>query len=195
MGKIFCLMGKSSSGKDTLFKLLKEDKELNLQPVIPYTTRPRRNNEENGVDYYFIDKEALGTYEKLGKIIEKRLYNTINGIWYYCTIDDGQIDLSRGNYLLIVTLEAYKSLKMYFGDENVIPIYITVDDAVRLERAVIREKQQIHPNYDELCRRFLADNADFSIDKLNENNIEKWYNNINLDVCVKHIKEDLMKLI
>ena len=59
MGKIFCLMGKSSSGKDTVFKLLKEDKELKLKPVIPYTTRPKRNNEINGVEYYFINEEIL----------------------------------------------------------------------------------------------------------------------------------------
>src|SRR5690554_4397368 len=111
MGKIYCLMGKSSSGKDTILKILKEDNKLNLKPVIPYTTRPKRSNEENGRDYYFIDEETLKKFELAGKIIEKRKYNTARGIWYYCTIDDGQIDLSTGNYLLITTLEAYLNLK------------------------------------------------------------------------------------
>lgn len=195
MGNIFCLMGKSSSGKDTIFKLLKEEKELRLQPVIPYTTRPIRTNEKNGIDYNFIDEAALDHYDKIGKIIEKRLYNTVNGIWYYCTIDDGQIDLSKGNYILIVTLEAYKSLQIYFGYQNVFPIYIAVEDVIRLERALAREKKQINPNYDELCRRFLADNVDFSIDKLSEYDVKKQYHNIKLDECIEHIKEDLTKMI
>lgn len=195
MGKIFCLMGKSSSGKDTIFKRLIEDKELNLRPVIPYTTRPKRINEKNGVDYYFINKEELMHYDKENKIIEMRKYNTVYGIWHYCTIDDGQINLSNGNYLLITTLQAYESLKMYFGDEWVFPIYIVIEDALRLERALVREKQQRNPNYDELCRRFLADNADFSGDNLIAYNINKQYNNINLDECISQIKEDIKKLI
>jgi guanylate kinase len=195
MGKIFCLMGKSNSGKDTIFKLLKEDKELNLKPVIPYTTRPKRNNERNGVEYYFINEDILLQYEDGNKLIEKREYNTVNGKWYYCTIDDGQIDLERENYSLITTLEAYKKLKKYFKEENVIPIYIAIDDGLRLERALNRERQQKKPDYNELCRRFLADNIDFSDEKLNSNNIHKQYINFNLEECIMNIKEDLLKLI
>lgn len=195
MGKIFCLMGKSSSGKDTIFKLLKEDKELMLKPVIPYTTRPKRNNEENGVEYFFINEKTFRSYCESGKIIEKRQYKTINGIWHYCTVDDGQIDLLNANYLLIATLEAYKSLQRYFGTDNVVPVYITADDDIRLERALNRERKQENPNYDELCRRFLSDNADFSADKLNMNNITKHYNNNNLEECISIIKKDISKLI
>lgn len=194
MGKIFCLMGKSCSGKDTIFKFLKKDTELNLRPVIQYSTRPIRNNETNGVEYFFIDEEKLKHFEESGKIIELRKYNTTKGIWYYCTIDDGQIDLTKGNYVLISTLEAYRNIKKYFKSKNVVPIYITVDDGTRLERAFTREKEQQNPNYNELCRRFLADNEDFSISKLTENNITKYYCNSNLDECVKQIKEDLVKL-
>ncbi len=195
MGKIFCLMGKSSSGKDTIFKLLIEDRQLGLHPIIPYTTRPKRNNEENGEEYFFIDEEKLKYYDNLNKIIELRQYHTANGIWYYCTIDDGQIDLSKNNYLLIATLEAFKSLKSYFGNEDVYPIYIAVDDALRLERALAREKQQANPNYDELCRRFLADSIDFSVDKLQENCVYKQYNNTIIFECINAIKSDITNLI
>lgn len=195
MGKIFCLIGKSSSGKDTVFKLLRADKELDLKAVIPYTTRPKRNNETDGIEYHFIDEKTLVDYARSGKIIEKREYDTVNGRWYYCTIDDGQVDLTKSNYLLIVTLEAYKNLKQYFGVENIVSIYITVDDATRLERSLAREKQQQHPNYEELCRRFLADSEDFSVDKLVCNNITKSYENQNLQECFSVIKQDLLKLI
>lgn len=55
MGKIICLMGKSSSGKDTIYKNLMEDKSLGLRKLIPYTTRPMREGEQEGVEYHFTD--------------------------------------------------------------------------------------------------------------------------------------------
>ena len=45
MGKIYCMMGKSSTGKDTLYKMLLEDGALSLKKIIPYTTRPMRRGE------------------------------------------------------------------------------------------------------------------------------------------------------
>ena len=72
MSKVFCLMGKSSTGKDTIFKMLMQDVQLNLKPVISYTTRPKRTNETNGIEYYFIDETTLDKFSECGKIIEKR---------------------------------------------------------------------------------------------------------------------------
>jgi guanylate kinase len=195
MGKIFCLMGKSSSGKDSTFNRLKEDKDLNLKPVISYTTRPKRNNETNGVEYYFINEEILDEYIMTGKVIEKREYDTINGKWVYCTIDNDQFNLEKENYIAIVTLEAYKSFQSYFGSDKVFPVYIVVDDGVRLGRALGREGKQEYPNYDEMCRRFLADGIDFSSDELNNTGIKKHYNNNNLEECIENIKQDIIKFI
>ncbi|MBC8016802.1 MAG: guanylate kinase [Sporomusaceae bacterium] len=189
MGKIYCLIGKSSSGKDTIFKALAEDKDLNLKPVVSYTTRPIRQNEHHGTEYYFITEEQLREYKEAGSIIEQRDYETINGIWSYCTVDDGQIDITRStSYLLILTLEAYKSLRRYFGSQYVVPLYIAVDDGIRLERALKREQAQQNPNYDELCRRFLADSSDFEITKLQDYGITKHYCNENLSACIHTIK-------
>lgn len=196
MGKIFCLMGKSSSGKDTIFKQLIEDKELNLAPVISYTTRPIRHNESHGVEYYFITEQMLQKYSETGKLIEKREYHTINGKWSYCTVDDGQIDLQKPiSYLLIVTLEAYRSLRNYFGTDAIVPFYIDVDDGIRLERALRRERKQAKPNYDELCRRFLADSIDFEVTKLESCGIKKHYSNTKLYECMKNIKADISRTI
>ena len=191
MGKIFCLMGKSSSGKDTIFKEINEDKDLDLKPIISYTTRPKRINETNGVEYFFINKDDLNKFEKENKVIEKRVYHTVHGDWFYGTINDGQIDLSKNNYLLITTLEAYESLRDYFGDDKVCPFYIDIEDGIRLERALEREKRQDKPNYDELCRRFLADNQDFSDENLSNLGINKFYINENLESCINNIKKDI----
>lgn len=194
MGKIFCLMGKSSSGKDTIFKQLIEDKDLNLKPVISYTTRPIRYNESHGIQYYFINEEGLAKYNETGSIIEQREYKTINGTWSYCTVDDGQIDLSLPvGYLLIVTLEAYKNLQQYFGNEHIVPLYINVDDGIRLGRALKREQRQERPNYDELCRRFLADSTDFHVTKLQACSIEKQYPNEKFNECIQRIKAEILQ--
>lgn len=192
MGKIFCLMGKSGSGKDTVFKHLMEDRTLNLKPFVGYTTRPKRINETEGIEYHFINEALLEEYKSLGKIIEQRVYDTVYGKWHYCTVDDGQIKLEEDNYLLIVTLEAFKSLKTYFGQDAVIPLYITLDDGIRLERALKRERQQDNPNYDELCRRFLADQIDFSQEVLDACGIKKYYINEVLDTCVREIRNYIL---
>ena len=195
MGKIFCLMGKSSSGKDTIFKEINNDKDLDLKPIISYTTRPKRINETNGVEYFFINKDELKEFERQNKVIEKRVYHTVHGEWFYGTINDGQIDLDKNNYMLITTLESYKSLRDYFGEDKVFPFYIDIEDGIRLERALERERKQEKPNYDELCRRFLADNKDFSSENLSNLGINKFYINENLKDCINDIKKDILNLI
>lgn len=195
MGKIFCLMGKSNSGKDTIFKELIKDKDLDLKPIVSYTTRPIRSNESNGQEYYFIDELTLNEYRNQDKVIEERCYNTVQGKWHYCTIDDGRVNINKNNYLLIVTLEAYKNIEVYFGKENVIPLYIELDDGIRLERALKRERQEKSPNYNELCRRFLADSKDFSNEKLQLYNIKNSYINNDLFECINYIKNDIVKFI
>ncbi len=195
MGKIFCLMGKSNSGKDTIFKELIKDKDLDLKPIVSYTTRPIRSNESNGQEYYFIDELTLNEYRNQDKVIEERCYNTVQGKWHYCTIDDGRVNINKNNYLLIVTLEAYKNIEVYFGKENVIPLYIELDDGIRLERALKRERQEKSPNYNELCRRFLADSKDFSNEKLQLYNIKNSYINNDLFECINYIKKDIVKFI
>lgn len=195
MGKIFCIMGKSSSGKDTIFKEIKKDGSLNLRGIVSYTTRPKRSIETNGVEYFFISEHKLSEYKQNNKVIECREYDTVDGKWYYCTIDDGQIDLSEQNYLIITTLEAYKSLQKKFGNADIVPIYVTLDDGVRLQRAVSREMKQVKPNYEEVCRRFLADSIDFSEDKLKACKISRFYINYELKKCIETIKSDIEKLI
>ena len=185
MSKIFYLMGKSASGKDTIYKKVKEQIP-ELKTIVIYTTRPIREGELNGREYYFVDDDKLKKLQKAGKVIELREYNTVHGIWKYFTADDGQFD-GDDNYLAIGTLESYVKLRDYFGQERLVPIYVEVEDGLRLERALARERQQVTPKYEEMCRRFLADAADFSVDNLNMAGIRKKYFNIDMDKCVGEI--------
>ncbi len=187
MGKIFCIMGKSSSGKDTLYQLILNKRELHLSRIILYTTRPRRHLEEDGREYYFVDEMRQQEMESAGKIIELRSYDTVHGIWKYFTADDGQIQLEKSSYLMIATLEAYEKMIEYFGRDVMVPIYVEVEDGIRLQRALDREKLQDDPKYAELCRRFLADTEDFSEEKLAHAGITKRFYNHSLDNTCKEI--------
>ena len=186
MGKIYYVMGKSASGKDTIYKrLVKELPELGT--VRMYTTRPIRDGETNGVEYIFTDEKQLQAMKDAGKVIECRTYDTIYGPWSYFTADDGQINLSEGSSILIGTLEVYVQLKKYFGEDQVVPLYVEVEDGLRLERALSRERMQDEPDYAELCRRYLADRQDFSEEKLAEAGIDRRYENRDLDKCCLEI--------
>lgn len=191
MAKIFFVLGKSCSGKDTIFKKLKEDRELNLNTVTGYTTRPMREGEINGVEYFFVNNEELESLKNQGKVIECRDYNTVYGVWSYFTVDDGQINLEKGNYLYIGTLESYEQMVRYYGKEVVVPIYVEVETGERLTRAVNRERQQENPKYTELCRRFLADEEDFCEENIKKAGIKKRYENNSLERCVEEIVEDI----
>ena len=197
MGKIFYMMGKSSSGKDTIFKEILKKKELNLHQIVLYTTRPARANETDGVQYHFVDEKRLSELQDAGKVIELRAYQVVGGVWKYFTADDGQIDLASGKrYIVIGTLEAYDKFCEYYGNEHIMPIYIEVDDGIRLIRAVKREMEQENPHYEELCRRFLADAKDFSEENIRKSGITRRFaNNGEFDDCVDEIRQALKELV
>ena len=192
MGKIFCVMGKSATGKDTIYQKLLTESKLELKRIIPYTTRPIREGEVEGREYHFCTEEDVQRLDAEGRIVELRAYTTVYGIWKYFTVDDGNIQLEKENYLLIGTLEAYTKIRDYFGQDKVLPIYIEVEDGERLLRAIAREKSQDVPKYEEMCRRFLADAKDFSEENLLAAGIEKRFVNVELTDTLSKI-ENYMK--
>lgn len=195
MGKIICLMGKSSTGKDTIYKRLIGDRKLNLRKIVPYTTRPIRENEREGVEYFYTNEEEFQRLRGLGKVIEDRAYHTYHGLWRYFTVDDDQIRDTDRNYLMIGTLEAYRKLQDYFGMDRLLPVLIELEDGVRLQRALSRELSQEHPRYEEMCRRFLADCEDFSEEKIEEADVSRRFINDDLERCVAEIRDYIMQEI
>ena len=155
MGKLFYIMGKSASGKDTIYQRLLRNPEFSLERLVIYTTRPIRDGE---------------------LIIEDRGYETVYGLWRYFTADN--MNLEEKSYLGIGTLESYEKLKAYYGEEKIRPIYIEVEDGERLKRAIAREETQEAPKYEEMCRRFLADAQDFSEEKIRQAGISHRFSNM-----------------
>lgn len=160
MSKIFCIVGKSGSGKDTLYHRILSSKKTDLIPVIPYTTRPKRAGEEDGVNYFFVTDTQLEQYEAEQEIIEKRQYQTIQGIWNYFT---RKFPLEEGkNYFLITTLEGVQGILKYYPSDIVHIVYLALEEKERLLRCINREAEQKAPDYLEVCRRYIADHEDFS---------------------------------
>ncbi len=194
MGKIFEIMGRSSCGKDTIYKHLLERGNVDLNKVIIYTTRPMREKEQDGIQYFFCSIERYESLKADRKIIEERTYNTVYGPWHYFTVDDGQIDLTKGNYLIIGTVEMFVSIREYFGEDNVVPLMISATDGAIMQRAMKRELKQEEPKYDEMCRRFLADKADYADEKLAAAGITRTFdNNGELEDCIKEIEKFILE--
>ena len=192
MSNIYYLMGKSSSGKDTIYKRIKE-LHPELKTVTIYTTRPIREGEKNGKEYYFVNEEKLQQLLDDGKVIELRTYDTVHGPWNYFTVDDGQFDQDTADYLMIGTLESYQKMREYFGEERIVPLYIEVEDVERLMRALTRERMQKEPKYAEMCRRFLADTEDFSEENLKAVGITERFENRELEETVRKISERIQQ--
>lgn len=200
MHYIFIIMGKSASGKDTIYERLLEDKELGLRRVVPYTTRPIREGEVEGREYHFTSAERFAQLRDAGQLIEHREYQTVYGPWNYFTVDDGQIDLERADALIIGTLEMYRSVRAYYDDKGlggrVVPLYVYVEDGERLLRAIHREQQEAQPRYEELCRRFLADQQDFAPERLQEAGITETaiFENRELESCMMAIRDRILQV-
>ena len=193
MGRIYYLLGKSATGKDTLDKEILK-RRPKLRTVTMYTTRPIREGETDGVEYFFTDREELERQLASGKVIESRTYQTIAGPWTYYTVDDGQFDVADDeSCLMIGTLESYEKMCAYFEAGKMVPVYNEVPDGIRLLRAVKREENQKKPNYREVYRRYLADEKDFSEENLERLGITKRYQNTDMEMCLEEILRDLDK--
>ena len=199
MGKIVCLMGRSSSGKDTIYKKLLEQDRVTLRAIVPYTTRPIRAGEREGVEYHFTDEAGFQELRSQGSVIEDRVYHTRLGIWRYFTVADEEVDLTEHSYVMIGTLEAYTQMQKFYGADKVLPVMIELDDGERLQRALDRERAQDHPKYEEMCRRFLADAEDFSKENLRNAGIDRMFYNDEVDRCLEEIliylREKLTELV
>lgn len=195
MSNFIYIMGKSASGKDTIYKKIKE--QIDVKTYVLYTTRPIRTGEQEGVDYHYVSDEQMLKFKQEGKVIESRTYQTVKGPWTYATIADEQLE-QNGDILTVGTLESYNKIKEYYEDKEdtkLLPVYITIDEEERRKRALEREKKQKNPNYEEVERRIKADNIDFSEENLKKAGIgqNETFENYDLDKCVESIVTYIQK--
>lgn len=179
---IIALLGKSSSGKDSIARYLSN--QLGFKYVISTTSRPMRSNEQQDVDYHFINENTFKALKDLDKFIEYRYYDTIQdnepSRWHY-GIERSEIDLSKSSAVAVVDIQGLNDLTKEFGSENILSFYIDVPYEVRKVRAIARDRNF---EEDEFERRNISDDKQFQdVEKL----VDKVIKNDNLDKCINDI--------
>lgn len=132
------LTGKSGCGKDTLQEEL--IRKENFKKLISTTTRPKREGEIEGREYYFVDKDKFFQLDKEGFFIEHRSYETLvnnkKDTWYYGLGKQlSKEDINSDMYITILDLDGAKAAIDYYGKDNCIIAYISLDDKIRESRA------------------------------------------------------------
>lgn len=156
MRKLFTIMGKASTGKDTLTKMLHEKMELPI--ALSFTTRPMRNGETQGVEYDFITEKDFWDMHGCNLLAEYTSYEVASGeTWHYGLTKE---ELEKAEYVLvIVNPDGFNQIKEIYGDK-VCSILIDAPADVRIKRYLDRDIVT-EEKAEECCRRFLADNKDF----------------------------------
>lgn len=146
MYKIIALIGKAGSGKDTLLHLLrKQYPQYNF--IITSTTRPKREYEVNGKDYFFYDKTEINNL----KFAEKTMFNDWIYGTQYSSLKEDTINIGVFNPSAIKQLVNNKNIDLKV-------IFVQAKDKTRLLRQLNREND---PNVFEIVRRFTTDEQDF----------------------------------
>lgn len=118
---IFCILGESGSGKDTLVEYTLKEFKLDLRPVVSYTDRPIRQGEQNGKEHVFLSKEEMTEFLNSNKK-DIAAYTQIGETGYrYCAMTS-VIDRSD---IYIIDPNGLKEFKERTGDRyNIVSIYI-----------------------------------------------------------------------
>ncbi|MBM7836318.1 HNH endonuclease [Clostridium sardiniense] len=161
--KIIVISGKSASGKNFILEQCKQ--KFNMNELISYTTRPLREGEKEGKEYYFISEDEIKVKGLNGELLEIREYKTAFGKWYYglCVKE-----LKKNNPICILDNKGLKELEKKIGKQNIVSIFIDVKDKIRLDRSLNRENIN-ELKKQEIIRRLEADNKDFSSEIINKN--------------------------
>lgn len=150
--KIIAIMGKAGSGKDTIATALATRFPNNFNNIVSCTTRPMREGEKEGVNYFYLTDEEFVQRTVNGDMLET---TTFNG-WCYGTakscLSNKSINIGVFNPTGVRALLANK-------DIDVTVFYVRAGDKTRLLRQLNRED---NPNVQEIIRRFSADENDFS---------------------------------
>ena len=154
MFPIVVLVGKSGSGKSVIEKKLVE--RFNWNKVISFTTRPMRDGEIDGVDYYFIEECLFQEYINNNELIEKAEYRN----WHY-GIHKSEIVNDNIN-IIVAEPHGYHQIKNKYSD-RVIGFYVECDDAERILRMLKREinSNNLKSVVEEIIRRYPNDEIDF----------------------------------
>lgn len=174
--KIIALMGEAGAGKDYLLKQAIY-RYPELHEIISCTTRPKREGEIDGKNYYFMTDEEFAA----ARLLEATEFNS----WHYGTSVDA-LDPSAAN-IGVFNPAGVRSL-LACPDLDVKVFYVSVSDKTRLLRQLNREAD---PNINEIIRRYLADKEDFKNLNFDYQTLENK-DVLDLMVALKHLNPSLL---
>ena len=181
-GKVLILSGASSVGKGAIKKKLLADKDLALIESVSMTTRPKKANEEDGKDYYFVDYHFFANAVKNKDFLE---YTEFNGYYYGTPKSQVNFLLSNGkNVLIEVEAEGVGPLKLNLPDA--LAVFIVPENMEELEKHIMDVQG------DDLASanaRINKARMEMEIAPLFKNQVK----NTNIDEAVKEIKKLFME--
>ena len=156
--KLIALIGKSASGKDSILNKVLESGTMNN--IIHCTTRPKRKNEEEGKDYYFMSERDFRKEEEKGNFLTVNSFNN----WFYGIRRDAFVEdkINIG----VFSIRELKMLKEKMPNLNIFIVEIAADSNVRLLRSLYRVGAFNEEIVAEICRRYFADEIDFKEENL-----------------------------
>lgn len=150
--KIVALCGEAGSGKDFLLHKFIENNS-SYHEIIRTTTRPKREKEVDGLNYYFIAPELFAEKLLNDEFIEATVFNN----WCYGTSYDN-LRVTNIN-IGVFDPDAIRAILSHPNVDLLIFYIKTSTDKIRLLRQLNRE---IDPDVNEIVRRYQSDKLDFA---------------------------------
>lgn len=149
--KVIAICGKSASGKDTLLRMIMNNTALH--EIVSCTTRPPREGEVNGKNYFFLTLEEFAHKDCMGEMLEVTKFRE----WFYGTslngVKEDAINVGVFNPAGIYNLMKNEAVDLFV-------VQVQASDKCRLIRSL---KREVNPDVDEIVRRYLADKEDFEL--------------------------------
>lgn len=172
----YLIVGATNSGKDKTATYIMND--LGFTPIISTTSRPIRPSEVEGREYHFLTTDEFIKRVNNDEFIEHRAYNTIVGgnpeVWYY-GVEKKHVSESDKDYVAVISYEGAQEFKKYYGEENVILVFVRATYEQRYIRNILRgdfdsEEWNRRNIEDEEWLRKAFNDADYIIDNGGWNN-------------------------
>ena len=151
MFNIIALIGEAGSGKDSIMQNILKKRPLQFNEIISCTTRPMREGEAEGVNYFYLTPEEFAGKVLNGEMLEATSFND----WFYGTSYDSlRSDCTNIGVFNPDGIRAISEIP----DIDVTVYKVCCSDKTRLLRQLNRET---NPDVDEIVRRYKTDKEDF----------------------------------
>ena len=174
-GMLVVFSGPSGCGKDTVLDKIKE-KGYVFDKTVSVTTRPIRNTETDGVDYYFTSKEDFQKKIDNNEFVEYTLYS---GNYYGTLKTEVENRINKGGCVLLkIEVEGAENIKKAFPEAVSIFIFppskeelkkrlqgrgTETEKSLNIRYNVALEEMKKAPNYDYVV---INDNVDLCAEKV-----------------------------